>query len=386
MKNRQKTTPKVSIIIPVYNGSNYLKEAIDSALAQTYSNIEVIVVNDGSDDNGATEKIAKSYGVRIRYYKKENGGVAAALNYGIEKMTGEYFSWLSHDDLYARRKIELQIIQLMKEKSRKTIISCNTKILFPGGIKKKTKIDEHAFKYLDIFLSSSAMVGLNGCSLLIPKDAFTTVGLFNESLLYTQDYDLWFRMQKQYRFVLLDKHLVISRAHPEQGSVLNIDHMIDAGDQLHSNFINSIPYRRFDEYFKDNKQNIKHTYKNYKVYRDRCYKKTATLLLKTILRFNNENNKNEFYRIYYVELISNGANKPVRNSRLKSHYYQIDQEYREQFNVKDGLLPIIFQQSRGTAKVSKTSRLINSLMRDGLYLSGEKTVRKLHSKLSKNKP
>ena len=92
--------PLVSIVIPVFNGENYLKDAIDSAINQTYSNCEIIVVNDGSSD--ATEKIAKSYGKKIRYYKKENGGVSTALNLGLEKMTGDYFSWLSHDDLYKR--------------------------------------------------------------------------------------------------------------------------------------------------------------------------------------------------------------------------------------------------------------------------------------------
>ncbi|QQS18926.1 glycosyltransferase family 2 protein [Candidatus Saccharibacteria bacterium] len=99
-------TPKVSIVIPVYNGSNYLREAIDSALAQTYKNVETIVVNDGSTDGGATEKIAKSYGSKIRYYNKENGGVASTLNFGTQKMTGEYFSWLSHDDLYEKERLK----------------------------------------------------------------------------------------------------------------------------------------------------------------------------------------------------------------------------------------------------------------------------------------
>ena len=101
--------PLVSIVIPAYNASNYLAEAIESALAQTYRNIEIIVVNDGSRDDGATERVALSYGDRIRYFKKENGGSSSALNMGIANMTGEWFSWLSHDDLYEPDKLEKQI-------------------------------------------------------------------------------------------------------------------------------------------------------------------------------------------------------------------------------------------------------------------------------------
>src|SRR4030065_1713637 len=91
---------KVSIVIPVYNGSNYLRGAIDSALAQTYKNIEVIVVNDGSDDGGKTEAIANSYGDKIRYICKKNGGVSTQLNVGILAAGGEFISWLSNDDGY----------------------------------------------------------------------------------------------------------------------------------------------------------------------------------------------------------------------------------------------------------------------------------------------
>ena len=90
--------PIVSVVIPVYNGSNYLKNAIDSALAQTYENVEVIVVNDGSDDDGKTASIIKNYGNKIKSIEKENGGVASALNSGIREMNGDYFIWLSHDD------------------------------------------------------------------------------------------------------------------------------------------------------------------------------------------------------------------------------------------------------------------------------------------------
>ena len=101
--------PKVSIIIPVYNGSLYLEEAIETAINQTYDNIEIIVVNDGSNDNNKTRLIAEKYKNKIKYFEKENGGVSTALNLGIKKMTGSYFSWLSHDDKYKPDKIEKQI-------------------------------------------------------------------------------------------------------------------------------------------------------------------------------------------------------------------------------------------------------------------------------------
>ena len=114
--------PLVSIIIPVYNGSNYLKEAIDSALAQTYDNIEIIVVNDGSNDEGKTEAVALAYGDKIRYFSKPNGGTSTALNVGIRNMRGEYFSWLSHDDQYYKDKIACQIEELSKLENKNTIM------------------------------------------------------------------------------------------------------------------------------------------------------------------------------------------------------------------------------------------------------------------------
>ena len=116
------STLKVSIVIPVFNGADYLREAIDSALAQTYQNAEIIIINDGSNDNGATENIALSYGDRIRYFSKENGGVASALNLAIKKMTGEYFSWLSHDDLYFANKVEAQIKALDQMQDKRVVL------------------------------------------------------------------------------------------------------------------------------------------------------------------------------------------------------------------------------------------------------------------------
>lgn len=106
--------PLVSIVIPVYNGANYLAQAIDSALAQTYPQVEVIVVNDGSNDDGASYRIAQQYGDKIRYFDKPNGGVSSALNLGIREMKGDYFAWLSHDDFYDSSRIEGDINAILQ--------------------------------------------------------------------------------------------------------------------------------------------------------------------------------------------------------------------------------------------------------------------------------
>lgn len=210
--------PKVSIVIPVYNGSDYLSEAIDSALLQTYPEIEIIVVNDGSDDGDATEQIALTYGEKIRYFSKENGGVASALNFGIGKMTGDYFSWLSHDDLYYQDKIEAQI-QLLAKHVNERVIAYGDFSVFSDDINKTRavhlpEVSQEAFRYF-LTIDSS----LHGCTLLIPKMAFVECGLFREDLRTTQDYELWFRMCEKYRFVHVPKLLVKARHHAAQGSI-----------------------------------------------------------------------------------------------------------------------------------------------------------------------
>ena len=87
-----KFNPLISIIIPVYNGENYIKDSINSALNQTYKNIEIIVVDDGSIDN--TSNIVKTFSNKVIYLYKDNGGVSSALNLGIKKSSGKYISWI----------------------------------------------------------------------------------------------------------------------------------------------------------------------------------------------------------------------------------------------------------------------------------------------------
>ena len=215
MANNQQ--PLVSIIIPVYNGSNYLRDAIDSALSQTYSNIEILVINDGSTDN--TEEIAKSYGSKIRYYKKPNGGVSSALNFGISKMKGEYFSWLSHDDMYLPEKVEEEVKYLSQHNflHKKAIVYSDYMLIDKRGKYISEVVINHQLieKKPDYCLLRGL---INGNSLLIPIKAFKEYGDFDTHLACTQDYEKWFQMMQTYKFYHVPAILVKSRYHAKQTS------------------------------------------------------------------------------------------------------------------------------------------------------------------------
>ena len=235
-------SPKVSIVIPVYNGADYLDEAVRSALGQTYKNIEVIVVNDGSADAGASERIALKYGDRVRYFSKPNGGVASALNYAISEMSGDYFSWLSHDDLYCEDKVErdIEVLSSVTAPERERAIVYSDYAVFSSDPDKAIPVRLQAvppdqFRYWITVKNS-----LHGCTLLIPKTAFAECGVFDENLRTTQDYDLWFRMAGKFRFVHIPQVLVRARSHSDQGSVKMADTALAECNVMLSRFATSL--------------------------------------------------------------------------------------------------------------------------------------------------
>jgi len=216
--------PMVSIVIPLYNGANFVEEALKCAINQTYKNIEIVVVNDGSTDNGAGKAICDKYADRIAYYEKKNGGCSSALNYGIRKAKGEYISWLSHDDLYYPEKVEKQI-NLYKEKNldrSTTIISNCGKLVNAKGEKLS-----HPVKRVSGFFQSQRafyqiMFGYcpNGCGLLIPKQMFDKYGYFDENLRFVLDWNLWLKFAMQGADYYLDEEaLVLNRVHSSQVTV-----------------------------------------------------------------------------------------------------------------------------------------------------------------------
>lgn len=216
MPETQNDNARVSIVIPVFNGGCWLAEAIDSALAQTWPDIEVIVVNDGSSD-GVTDRIARSYGDQIRYLTKPRGGVSTALNAGVEAMSGHYFSWLSHDDRYRPKKIERQMEALAVASGNSiafgdvVLIDQRGRTIRRGGLLAGLDPDDDPVWVV--------LLGrLSGCTLLVPRRCFDLVGGFDEGLPDTQDYDLWFRLARRFSFLPVDACDVESRQHPAQES------------------------------------------------------------------------------------------------------------------------------------------------------------------------
>ena len=216
--------PLVSIVIPVYNGSNFIIDAIGSAFAQTYPNIEIIVINDGSDDGGETERIVKQYGDRVIYIAKQNGGVSSALNAGIRAARGEWISWLSHDDVYLPDKIEFQIHQLnqLLEKqidiSRVILHSATIRINSKGNVisKKIVSIPDDLTPH-ETFNYHIRNYNIGGCTVLIRKSTIEEAGFFDENVRTVSDAQMWFDLLlRGYSFRYIRKPLVKSRQHKQQ--------------------------------------------------------------------------------------------------------------------------------------------------------------------------
>lgn len=207
----------ISIIIPVYNGANYIRGAIDSALMQTYGNTEVFVINDGSTDE--TEQVCLSYGDRIRYLFKENGGVSSALNVGVREMRGEYFTWLAHDDLFYPNKLKLQMDALSRFGDQTAIVHGNYDLLNVkyGTISPMRQEEIYSVGQLTNSVFPLLMTTLHASTPLIHKSHFRRVGMFDERLPLTQDYDFLFRAMRGKPSVFVSEPLLLSRLHDKSG-------------------------------------------------------------------------------------------------------------------------------------------------------------------------
>ena len=207
--------PLVSVVIATYNMARFLPLALRSALGQSYENIEVLVIDDGSqDDTRAVMEPFRSDG-RVRYVFQQNGGQASAKNHGIRQAQGEYVAFLDADDMWVPDKLERQMPLFLRSPAVGIVYSRFGYIDEAG---RDLRIEDY-----ELFRGrvSGALLIRNfigfGTS-VVRKECFDRLGGFDESIGMGIDYDLWLRYSTQYEFDYVDRPLLRYREWPGQMS------------------------------------------------------------------------------------------------------------------------------------------------------------------------
>ena len=209
---RSPDKPLVSVIIPTYNRDWILKEAIDSVLAQDFSDYELIVVDDGSDDR--TPEILAAYGDPITVIRQANSGVSAARNRGITAAAGRLIAFLDSDDLWLPQKLSTQVNFFAENPGA---VICQTEEHWVrNGVRVNPKKRHLKFSGM-IFERSLALCLVSPSAVMIKKALFEAVGVFDENLPVCEDYDLWLRISCRYPVDLIETPLIVKRGgHADQ--------------------------------------------------------------------------------------------------------------------------------------------------------------------------
>jgi glycosyltransferase involved in cell wall biosynthesis len=185
--------PKVSIVIPCYNTANYVAEALDSVFAQTFTDFEVLVVNDGSPDTPALDAVLERYMSRIRYIVQPNGGPSAARNTALRVASGEYVAFLDSDDYWHPNYLEVLTGELDRDPHTAVVFpdativgdvqhagtTTNSRSRGPKEITFAALLDQRCYVFVGV---------------LARRNAIMAVGMLDEDLRCSEDYDLWLRM------------------------------------------------------------------------------------------------------------------------------------------------------------------------------------------------
>ena len=206
--------PKVSVNIPCYNSGRFIKETLESVLAQTYGGFEVIVLDDGSTDD--TAGIVKSFSdTRIKYFYQENAGLAETRNKAIALSSGEYIAFLDHDDLWLPEKLEKQMDFLEKNTGTGLLFS-DFYLLKDGRREKTTYFGNCAPKRGHIFenllFDEATFICIS--TTVMRRDIFDKIGYFKKEFKSGEECDLFLRVAKDYELDYIDEPLAAYRLHP----------------------------------------------------------------------------------------------------------------------------------------------------------------------------
>jgi glycosyltransferase involved in cell wall biosynthesis len=203
--------PFVSVIIPAYNYDEYIRQAVESVLAQSFADLEILVVDDGSIDNTrqVVEQIEDS---RLRYLYQDNQGLSSARNTGLRCTDSKYVAFLDADDLWLPSKLELQLGRIERS-DRIGLVYGGYHVIDEAGVQIGTRspriVDGDWLKHLVLgnFVAGSATTSM------LRRECFERVGLFDESLRACEDWDMWLRVAQYYEFGVVDAPMAAIRIH-----------------------------------------------------------------------------------------------------------------------------------------------------------------------------
>ena len=214
--------PDISVVLPTYNRERYLRESVQSILDQSFSDFELIIINDGSTDN--SEKIIKEFhDPRIKYYfSKKNRGPAGAFNHGIQMSQGAIIAFQSSDDISLPERLQKQFKALQDSDAHIawSFVSFIDKEGFPIQYDYKSPHINVYCEHKDDFLPRMFQNNyVNSCSVMVRKEVFLKTELFDETIEYGDDWELWLRILKQFNFKIVPEPLVKYRIHSFNESV-----------------------------------------------------------------------------------------------------------------------------------------------------------------------
>jgi glycosyltransferase involved in cell wall biosynthesis len=208
---------RITALIPTYNSERYIRDTVDSVLAQTYPVHEVIVVDDGSTDR--TQEVLASYGDRIRYIRQANAGPPVARNTGLAHATGDWIALLDSDDLWVPKKLESQMDYIERHPSCGLVYTDMKTFDDAGIIEESVKITRNLkLPSGNIFPEMFAETLFQTSAVLIRKSCIDAVGGFDTELRMGDDYELFLRISRHYELGYVDEPVVLYRQHATQGT------------------------------------------------------------------------------------------------------------------------------------------------------------------------
>lgn len=229
--------PLVSVIIPTYNRANYLPLAVESVLNQTYENLELYIIDDGSTDNTADVVSPYVDDRRVTYHKQANAGQGAATNRAIRLCKGEYIAFLDADDLWIREKLELQVADVQNRRDLGVLFSPCYYIDQSGNvIGQSSEPHDQGFVTGRLLIENFIPFGTS----FVKKECFDNLGLFDE-IVTGLDYDLWLRFSTRYKFGYISTPTLFYRVWPGQVTSNNGVQVYNNGIKIMKRFLEDFP-------------------------------------------------------------------------------------------------------------------------------------------------